>query len=524
MLPIQFDPLIAEWFASRFERATEPQVRGWREIVSGRDVLISAPTGSGKTLAAFLICLDQLVRAARAGTLAPETSVVYVSPLKALSNDVHRNLETPLAEIAALAKERGIPLAPIRTAVRTGDTPAWERQRMTREPPHILVTTPESLFILMTAEKPRAMLRATRAVIVDEIHAVADDKRGSHLAMTLARLDALTRIAGGSKPQRIGLSATVRPIEAVADYLSPGASIVDIGHRREMELSIEVPNDELGAVATSEMWAEIYDRIARHILAHRTTLVFVNTRRMSERIAHALVERLGENVVLPHHGSLSRTLRFDAEARLKSGELRAVVATASLELGIDIGTVDLVIQIGSTRSIAVALQRVGRSGHWVGAQPKGVLMPTTRDELVECAALIHAIRSGELERIAIPENAVDILAQQIVAETAAEDWREDDLYTMARSAYPYRNLPRATFDAVIAMLSEGIATSRGRSGALLHRDQVNGRVRGRRGARLAAITSGGAIPENAAYTVVAEPEGHTVGTLDEDFAVESLAG
>src|SRR6185437_8280765 len=524
MLPIQFDPLIAEWFASRFERATEPQVRGWREIAFGRDVLISAPTGSGKTLAAFLICLDQLVRAARAGALAPEISVVYVSPLKALSNDVHRNLETPLAEIAALAKEKGIPLAPIRTAVRTGDTPAWERQRMTREPPHILVTTPESLFILMTAEKPRAMLRTTRTVIVDEIHAVADDKRGSHLAMTLARLDALTRIAGGSKPQRIGLSATVRPIEAVANYLSPGASIVDTGHRREMELSIEVPNDELGAVATSEMWAEIYDRIAKHILTHRTTLVFVNTRRMSERITHALVERLGENVVLPHHGSLSRTLRFEAEAKLKSGELRAVVATASLELGIDIGTVDLVIQIGSTRSIAVALQRVGRSGHWVGAQPKGVLMPTTRDELVECAALVHAIRSGELEHIAIPENAVDILAQQIVAETAAEDWREDDLYTMARSAYPYRNLSRTAFDAVIAMLSEGIATSRGRRGALLHRDQVNGRVRGRRGARLAAITSGGAIPENAAYTVVAEPEGHMVGTLDEDFAMESLTG
>jgi ATP-dependent Lhr-like helicase len=524
MPPIQFDPLVAEWFASRFGQPTQPQERGWGEIQHGRDVLICAPTGSGKTLAAFLICLDRLVRKARAGALTDETSVVYVSPLKALSTDIHRNLEVPLAEIAALAKERGIPLAPIRAAVRTGDTPAWERQSMTKKPPHILVTTPESLFILMTAAKPRAMLRSVRTVIVDEIHAMADDKRGSHLALTLARLDALTESAGASKPQRIGLSATIRPVEEIAAYLAPGASIVDAGHRRDMDLSVEVPDDELGAVATTEMWAEIYDRIARHILAHRTTLVFVNTRRLSERVAHALAERLGENVVLPHHGSLSRALRADAERKLKAGELRAVVATASLELGIDIGTVDLAIQIGSTRSIAVALQRIGRSGHWIGARPKGVLMPTTRDELVECAALIHAIRAGELERVTIPTNAIDILAQQIVAEAAAEDWGEDDFYALVRKAYPYRNLERADFDAVVAMLSDGIATSRGRSGALLHRDQVNRRIRGRRGARLAAITSGGAIPENAAYAVIAEPEGKSVGMLDEDFAMESIAG
>ena len=362
-----FDPLVAEWFASRFTCATEPQIQGWREIAAGRDVLISAPTGSGKTLAAFLVCIDQLVREARSGTLSNQIHAVYVSPLKALSNDVHRNLEMPLAEIG--------PPIPIRTAVRTGDTPVWERQQMSKQPPHILVTTPESLFILMTAEKSRAILRTTRTIIVDEIHAIADDKRGSHLALTLARLDALVQSAGGAKPQRIGLSATVRPIEDVANYLSAGASIVDVGHKREMELSVEVPNDELGAVATSEMWAEIYDRIARHIANHRTTLVFVNTRRLSERVAHALAERLGENVVLPHHGSLARTLRLDAEARLKAGELRAVVATASLELGIDIGSVDLVIQIGSTRSIAVALQRIGRSGHWIGPNPKACSWP-----------------------------------------------------------------------------------------------------------------------------------------------------
>ncbi len=521
-----FDPLTAEWFTSRFGSPTEPQLAGWPEIASGRDVLISAPTGSGKTLAAFLICLDTLVRQARSGTLAQETQVVYVSPLKALSTDVHKNLETPLAQIAELAAQRGIPLAPIRTAVRTGDTPMPQRQQMTKKPPHILVTTPESLYILLTAEHPRQNLQTVRTVIVDEIHAVADDKRGSHLALTLARLDAVVRATGRAAPQRIGLSATVRPIQEVGSFLSPGKSpsIINVGHRREMGLSIEVPNDELGAVATSEMWEEIYDRLARHILNQRTTLVFVNTRRMSERVAHALGGRLGHDVVLPHHGSLSRALRHEAESRLKNGELKAVVATASLELGIDIGTVDLAIQIGSPRSIAVSLQRIGRSGHWVGAKPQGIFFPTTRDELIECAALIYAIRQGDLERIEIPQNALDILAQQIVAESACETWDEDALYSTIRGTHSYRNIPRRDFDAVVTMMSEGITTVRGRSGALLHRDEVNHRVRGRRGARLAAITSGGAIPDTAAYAVIVEPEGKTVGTIDEDFAVESLTG
>lgn len=521
----QFHPLIAEWFAGRFERPIEPQEAGWRDIAAGHNVLISAPTGSGKTLAAFLICLDGLVREAEANTLAGETQVVYVSPLKALSNDIHRNLETPLAEISELARRRGITLSPIRIAVRTGDTPASERQRMSKAPPHILVTTPESLYILLTAERSRRALRSVRTVIVDEIHAVADDKRGSHLALTLARLDALVRNHGGGRiPQRIGLSATVRPIEEVARYLAPQVRIVDAGHRRDMELAVETPNDELGAVATSEMWEEIYDRIARHIQGQRSTLVFVNTRRLAERVARALGERLGEQAVLAHHGSLSRALRLDAETRLKRGELKAVVATASLELGIDIGTVDLAVQIGSPRCIAVALQRIGRSGHWAGTKPRGIFFPTTRDELIECAALIHAIGQGSLEEIKIPENALDILAQQIVAETAAEAWDEGELYRIFRTAYPYRNLSREDYEAVVRMLSEGIATSRGRSGALLHRDRVNQRLRGRRGSRLAAITSGGAIPETAAYPVIAEPEGKVVGTLDEDFALESMTG
>ena len=482
MVLSDFDPIVQSWFKSRFGTPTEPQVHGWREISTGRDTLISAPTGSGKTLAAFLICIDKLVRAAREHSLKDATQVIYVSPLKALSNDVHRNLEVPLAEITALAHEQGVDLMPIRTALRTGDTPIAERTRMLRRPPHILVTTPESLFILLTAEKSRELLRTTSTVIVDEIHAIADDKRGSHLALSVARLDELTTKRG----QRIGLSATVKPIEEVACLLGPDTRIVDVGHRREIDLAVEVPRDMLGAVASTEMWNEVYDRIAELIQEHRTTIVFVNTRRLSERIAHALGERLGPDVVLPHHGSLSRHMRLDAEARLKQGELRAVVATASLELGIDIGTVDLACQIGSPRSIAVALQRIGRSGHWVGAMPKGRLFATTRDELIECAAVVSAIRKGELERIAIPENALDILAQQIVAAAAAEPWSENDLYERFRTAYPYRNLSRQSFDAVIEMLSEGIATSRGRSSAWLHRDQINSRVK-----RAARRASGG---------------------------------
>src|SRR5471032_1204691 len=410
-----FDPLTSEWFCTRFGHTTEPQTLGWPEIRAGRDVLISAPTGSGKTLAAFLICIDNLVRLARQGALPEHTEVVYVSPLKALSNDVHKNLEAPLAEIFALAGQQGILLAPIRVALRTGDTPQAERQRMTRHRPHILVTTPESLFILLTAAKPREMLARVSTVIVDEIHALADDKRGSHLALSLARLDHMVEQSGLPKPQRIGLSATVKPLDEVAAFLSDNACVVNVGHRREMELAVEVPRDELGPVASNEMWGEIYDRVAQLILENRTTLVFVNTRRLSERVTHHLAQRLGENVVLPHHGSLSRAIRLDAERRLKAGELRAVVATASLELGIDIGSVELVCQIGSPRSIAVALQRVGRSGHRVDTTsiPKGRLFATTRDELIECAALVHAIRAGSLDALEIPPWPLDVLAQQI---------------------------------------------------------------------------------------------------------------
>ncbi|MBC5829266.1 MAG: DEAD/DEAH box helicase [Candidatus Eremiobacteraeota bacterium] len=519
-----FHPLVRDWFAARYGEPTEPQIQGWPPIRLGRDVLLSAPTGSGKTLAAFSICLDDLVRRAACDELADETIAVYVSPLKALTNDVRKNLEIPLCELVTLAQERGMHLAPIRTAVRTGDTTAVERQRMLRKPPHVLVTTPESLFILLTAERSRALFRRVSTVIVDEIHAMAGDKRGSHLALTLARLDRLVEQNGRGKPQRIGLSATVRPLQDVAQFLSSGAQIVDVGSRREMGLGVEVPSDELGPVASHEMWSEIYDRVAELIRSNRTTLIFVGTRRMSERAAFALTERLGEGLVLPHHGSLSREARFDAENRLKNGELRAVVATASLELGIDIGSIDLVVQLGSPRSITVALQRIGRSGHWIGARPHGKLFVTTRDELLECGALVRAIRTGAMDALKIPFAPLDILAQQIVAACGAEEWSAQELFALTQTAYPYRALQRKDFDAVVDMLADGVATSRGRSGAFLHYDRVNGRLRGRRGARLAAITSGGAIPDNANYNVIAEPEGHLVGTLDEDFAVESLAG
>jgi ATP-dependent helicase Lhr and Lhr-like helicase len=517
-------PLVRDWFVARFGTPTEPQLEGWPHILAGATTLISAPTGSGKTLAAFLICIDRLVRKAISGDLLDRTEVLYVSPLKALSNDIQKNLEIPLGEIFQLAGERGILMPEIRTSVRTGDTLAHERRAMLARPPHILVTTPESLYILLTAAKSREILRTVESVIVDEIHAMADDKRGAHLALSLERLDHLT----GKRLTRIGLSATQKPIELVANFLTgsdqPEPAVVQIGHRREMDLAVEVPGDELGPVASNEMWGEIYDRLAELAKQHRSTLIFVNTRRLAERVAHHLAERLGNDAVASHHGSLSRKLRLHAEKRLKSGELRALVATASLELGIDIGAVDLVCQIGSPRSISVTLQRIGRAGHWRGAIPKGRLFATTRDELVECAALVRGIRRGDLDRLAIPEAPLDILAQQIVAMCAAQDWKETELFELVRRAYPYRELTRETFDEIVEMLSEGIASARGRYGAYLHRDRVNGVLRARRGSRLAAITSGGAIPENSLYTVIAQPENTVVGTIDEDFAVESLAG
>ena len=530
---MQFHPIVEAWFRGRFAGLTQAQALGWPAIAQGRHTLIAAPTGSGKTLAAFLTCIDRLVRAGLESPDQPgpeRTEVLYVSPLKALSNDVHRNLTEPLREMRDLAESRGTPFPEVRVAVRTGDTSAAERQAMAKRPPHILITTPESLYILLTSESGRRALSGVRTLILDEIHAVAGTKRGSHLALSVERL---CRLADGPVT-RIGLSATQRPLEEVARLLVGSGNIgpdgradcvlVDVGHTRQIDLALELPGLELGPIATHEHWDQVLDQVAGLAQSHRTTIVFVNTRRLVERVAHQLGQRLGEEAVVAHHGSLSRQTRHDAEQRLKAGLVKVCVATASLELGIDVGSVELVCQLGSPRSIGLLLQRVGRSGHALAAIPKGRLFPLTRDELIECLALLRAVRQGELDLLAIPPWPLDILAQQIVAACACEEWEEDALYDFCRAAYPYRELPRERFDQVVAMLSEGLHRRDVRRSAWLHRDGVGRRLRGRRGARLAALTSGGAIPDNADYDVVAEPEDTFVGTVNEDFAVESMAG
>jgi len=525
-----FHPAVAEWFTRAFGTPTHCQGAAWEAIRSGRHALVAAPTGSGKTLAAFLGALDALVREGLERPLPDATRVLYVSPLKALSNDVQRNLERPLMGIGDCLNESGLPSVAIRAMVRTGDTPASAREAMRRVPPHILVTTPESLYILLTSEGGRRMLATVESVIVDEIHALANSKRGAHLALSLERLEGLTARA----PVRIGLSATQKPVEDVARFLvgtrrvdaegRPCCAIVDTGHVRHRDLAVEVPPSPLEGLMSGEVWGEIYERLLALVAAHRTTLVFVNTRRLAERVAHALSERLGEEHVTSHHGSLAKEQRLDAEQRLKRGELKALVATASLELGIDIGDVDLVCQLGSPHSIAAFLQRVGRSGHAVGGTPKGRLFPLSRDDLVECTALLEAVAGGELDRLRIPEAPLDVLAQQMVAACAGEDWDEAALFERVRGAWSYRALARDTFTACLRMLADGFATRRGRRGAYLHRDAVNARVRARRGARLTAITNGGAIPDNADFDVILEPDGVFLGTLNEDFAIESTPG
>jgi ATP-dependent Lhr-like helicase len=534
-------PVTAEWFVRKFGTPTEPQVFGWPSILAGKPTLISAPTGSGKTLAAFLVCIDRLLRQSIEGSLPATTQVVYVSPLKALSNDIQKNLEGPLREIQDLALERGYLSMGIRTGVRTGDTLPSERAAMLRHPPHIMVTTPESLYILLTAGKSREHLRHVHTVIVDEIHAVADDKRGAHLALSLERLEALVcgenRLSPGAMlagpmrpPQRIGLSATQNPIELMASYLTgvdprrEPATIVQVGQRRVMDVAIEVPSDELGSVTTYAMWDEIFDKLAAFTQHHRSTLVFVNTRKLVERVAFALGQRLGTENVAAHHGSLSRTLRLDAEQRLKRGEIKILVATASLELGIDIGDVDLVCQISTTRAVAVAMQRVGRAGHWRGAIPKGRLFATTRDDLLEQAALVRKMRAGVLDKLEIPPQPIDVLMQQLVAACGAESWEIDALYEVFRRAWSYRDLTRAQFDELIEILCDGIESTRGRYGAYLMHDGVHGRLHARRGTRMIAISNGGAIPDVGQFNVILQPEGVQIATLDEHFAVDSSPG
>ncbi|MBQ4856086.1 DEAD/DEAH box helicase [Rhodanobacter sp. B2A1Ga4] len=572
-----FHPAVAAWFRGAFAAPTAAQAAAWPSIRAGAHTLVAAPTGSGKTLTAFLAAIDELVRegVTHGGVLADATTVLYVSPLKALSNDIHINLEAPLEGIRAELEKLGLPDVAIRTAVRTGDTPQVERNLLRKVPPHILVTTPESLYVLLGSASGRSMLASVRTVIVDEIHAIAGSKRGSHLALSLERLESLCQ----RRLLRIGLSATQKPIEKVAGFLvgtgekpelatlapppagpqgtsfgrrgrsgggealdleptskstppqpSPAsrggsyATIIDVGHTRPRDLAIEVPPVPLEAVMSNETWELVYDRLAQLVRAHRTTLVFVNTRRMAERAARHLSERLGKEHVAAHHGSLAKELRLDAEQRLKRGELKVLVATASLELGIDIGEVDLVCQLGSPRSIAAFLQRAGRSGHSIDGTPKARLFPATRDDLIECTALLDCVRRSELDALVMPPQPLDVLAQQIVAEVACSEWDEDALYALVRRAHPYRELTRANFDAVVRMLAEGFTTRQGPRAAYIHRDAVNRQLRPRRSARLTALTSGGTIPDTADYKVVLEPQAIIVGTVNEDFAVESMAG
>ncbi|MDA0687513.1 MAG: DEAD/DEAH box helicase [Proteobacteria bacterium] len=544
-MPLEsFHPACQNWFRASFGEPTPAQAQAWPAIQAGRHTLISAPTGSGKTLAAFYAAIDEMLQKGIRNQLEDGVHILYVSPLKALSNDIHRNLEMPLDGIAEHMHLLGQAPVDIRVAVRTGDTPANERQKMAKNPPHILVTTPESLYLLLTSASGRAMLANVSTLIVDEIHAMLGDKRGAHLALSIERLEHLVRSNSGQHLRRVGLSATQKPIDMVARYLvSHGntdgdrvdCEIVDSGFRRKLQLHLEVPGSPLTALMSNEVWEELYERLLQLIQQHETTLIFVNTRRLSERLALALTDRLGDGSVCSHHGSMSKDHRHNAEQRLKAGQLKVLVATASMELGIDVGSVDLVVQISSPKSIATFLQRVGRSGHSVKGTPKGILFPLTRDDLIESAALLHSIHNGELDRIIMPEKPLDILAQQIVAEVSSlslgkgelddgEGWDLDALYALFSNAWPYRNLSRAEFDRIIKMLSEGYTSRRGRRGTHLHLDLINNKVRSRRGANLVSLTNGGAIPDMFDYQVVLDPEDVVVGTLNEDFALEALPG
>ncbi len=526
-----FHPVARAWFSARYGEPTAAQRQAWPAIKAGKHTLISAPTGSGKTLAAFYAVIDRLLWQGQQAPLPQTTFVLYVSPLKALSNDIHRNLEVPVKGLLERLQQDAFAPVDISIAVRTGDTSPSERQRMLRKPPHILVTTPESLYLLLTSAGGRQMLGSVDTLIVDEIHALLGDKRGSHLALSIERLEKLLK-----KPlQRIGLSATQRPTDLVANYLCGNrvdqpCVVVDTGHQRQLDISLEVPGSPLTALMSNEVWDELYQRLVQLIETHETTLVFVNTRRLSERLALALTERLGEGLVSSHHGSMSKEHRHQAEQKLKDGKLKVLVATASMELGIDVGSIELVVQFSSPKSIAKFLQRVGRSGHSVRGTPKGILFPLTRDDLSECTALLHSIEQGQLDRILMPEKPVDILAQQIVAEVAAsagdgmDSWDLDVLYELYHRAWPYRDLARNDFNAIVKMLSEGYSSRLGRKGAYLHLDVINNRVSARRNARLTALTNGGAIPDMFDYQVVLDPEDIVVGTLNEDFALETLPG
>ncbi|MBE9549023.1 MAG: DEAD/DEAH box helicase [Proteobacteria bacterium] len=535
MVMENFTPAVRSWFEESFAAPTAVQEAAWPEIKAGHNTLIAAPTGSGKTLAAFLAVIDNLVAETSSCVHKYEVRILYISPLKALSNDIEKNLQHPLAGIDRWLQLNQGSDSGIRAAVRTGDTSPGERAAMLRKPPQILVTTPESFYLLLTSVKGRQMLSTVSTVIVDEIHALVSNKRGSHLALSLERLELLRKIHSNKPLQRIGLSATQNPISAVADFLGGQqqgkqrpVGIVDTGHKRDWNLALELPPSPLTPVMSNEVWGEIYARIETLALKHTTTLIFVNTRRLAERVARHLGERLaesiGENQVTAHHGSLAKEHRLDAEQRLKDGQLKILVATASLELGIDIGDIDLVIQLGSPGSIAALVQRVGRAGHQVGGISKGRLFPLSRDELVESIALLKAIAEGKMDVLRIPEKPLDVLAQQIVAEISAGEQNIDTLLSWVKQARPYRELKRAELLEVVEMLAQGYASRRGRRAAWLFYDAVNQRLKPRPAARLTALMNAGTIPDQFDYRVVLQPQGFFIGSLNEDFAFESLPG
>ncbi len=533
-VPEFFHAATRNWFARNLGTPTPIQLEAWQVLATRQHAVISAPTGEGKTLAAFLAVIDRLVQRAAAGENIRNARVLYVSPLKALSNDIEKNLQAPLAGIRHELAEMGIEIDEIHAMVRTGDTSALERARLVRLKPQIVVTTPESLYLMLTSASGRNLLETIETVIIDEVHALASTRRGAHLSLSLARLECLCADAarrGGltTEPvplQRIAVSATVQPLSLVACYLAGDApvAICRDARPRAFDIRMLLPPQGLSAVMSGDAWSAIYGELAQEIAKHRTTLIFVNNRRLCERLARHLSELIGSELVASHHGSLSHTQRHKSEQQLKAGTLKVMVATSSLELGLDIGSIDLVVQISSPRSIHAFIQRAGRSEHHKNGTSRALLVPLTRDDLSECVALVRSVRQGNLEQLALASPALDILAQQIVAETAMRDIAADELYTVMKSEYIWRELRRSDFDGVLSMLNDGYSLRFGRRSRYIFYDRTEQIVRARPGARITAALNGGAIPENFEYEVIEEPDGTYVGSVHEDFAIESSRG